>query len=539
MPGETRLVACLWVIFVVRGLFYAAFIPLWEGFDEWAHYAVIQRLALGKQLLVARGERVSREVDASLQLAPSIYGSLSRDTYWQLPESQRADYERNLRSIPVAWAGEPAIGGHPAYEGQQAPLYYWVFAGAYRLMAGLPFLTRVWLLRFSSLLVASSAVPASFLLARGIFGSAARAVETAAMVAAIPQLMMTVTHIGNDSLAVAIGSWLLVALFWWKELPESGPRAATLGIVVGLALLTKAYLLAFLPPLGILVGLLAVRRKGVIRQALVLVICAGILSGWWYVRTWVLTHSLSGDQVEMAGNRAGTGFVRAAREMRWGPALDFTFLSHVWLGNWSFLVVRSWMYRFFAVLAGLAALGLISRLKRHGLLLLTGIYLSFVAGLGYHAVRTYQASGTLGTLGYYLFPVVAVEVILVTAGLKAIAPSVLRPAVVPGGVFGLLALEFFGVHFCAIPYYTGLIARLPGGGLPALHIAQIRGGGLWLMAERLSVDKPQFLSPAAIAIVWILFLAATVSLMALACAMARKQPERPRSPEADWGAIGP
>jgi len=154
--------------------------------------------------------------------------------------------------------------------------------------------------------------------------------------------MMTVTHIGNDSLAVAIGSWLLVALFWWTELPESGPRAMTLGIVLGLALLTKAYLLAFLPPLGILVGLLAIRRKRVIRQALVLVICAGILSGWWYVRTWVLTHSLSGDQVEMAGNRAGTGFVRAAREMRWGPALDFTFLSHVWLGNWSFLVVRSW-----------------------------------------------------------------------------------------------------------------------------------------------------------------------------------------------------
>jgi hypothetical protein len=125
MPGETRLVACLWVIFVVRGLFYAAFIPLWEGFDEWAHYAVIQRLALGKQLLVTRGERVSREVDASLQMAPSIYGSLSRDTYWQFPESQRADYERNLRSIPVAWAGEPAIGGHPAYEGQQAPVDGW------------------------------------------------------------------------------------------------------------------------------------------------------------------------------------------------------------------------------------------------------------------------------------------------------------------------------------------------------------------------------------------------------------------------------
>ena len=84
MRGETRLVACLWVIFVIRGLFYAAFIPLWEGFDEWAHYAVIQRLALGKQLLVARGERVSREVDASLQMAPSLYGSLSRNTYWQL-----------------------------------------------------------------------------------------------------------------------------------------------------------------------------------------------------------------------------------------------------------------------------------------------------------------------------------------------------------------------------------------------------------------------------------------------------------------------
>ena len=59
----------VWVCFVARLLFYAAMLPLWEGYDEWAHFAVVRHMA-GGELLVSRDEAVARDVEDSLQLVP-------------------------------------------------------------------------------------------------------------------------------------------------------------------------------------------------------------------------------------------------------------------------------------------------------------------------------------------------------------------------------------------------------------------------------------------------------------------------------------
>ena len=42
----------IWACFAARLLFYAAMLPLWEGFDEWAHFAVIRTMATRGVLLV-------------------------------------------------------------------------------------------------------------------------------------------------------------------------------------------------------------------------------------------------------------------------------------------------------------------------------------------------------------------------------------------------------------------------------------------------------------------------------------------------------
>src|SRR5262249_51806650 len=157
------------------------------------------------------------------------------------------------------------------------------------------------------------------------------------------------------------------------------------------------------------------------------------------------------------------------------------------------LVVRSWMYHFFALIAGLAALGIGSMLARQAqrdIWLLAGIYVSFLLALAYHALRT------PGALGYYLFAIVTVEVILAVAGLEAIAPAALSRAVIPVGVLSFTALELFGMTFYSIPYYTGLIAHLPNGNLPTMRINQLQGGGLQTILTRLAENKPAFLTPA-------------------------------------------
>src|SRR5205814_6382433 len=128
---------------------------------------------------------------------------------------------------------------------------------------------------------------------------------------------------------------------------------------------------------------------------------------------------------------------------------------------------------------------------------------------------------------YYLFSIVVAEVILAVIGLQAIAPVRLSRAVVPAGVICFAALEWFGMSFYSIPYYTGFIAHLPSGGLPALGIGQLQNGGWATLIARLTVNKPAFLSAPAMAILGMLFLAATLGLIAasvrLACCADRER----------------
>jgi len=315
------------MLFLLRGLFYVSYVPLWEGFDEWGHYAVVQDVATGGRALASPSDVVSREVQTSLELTPWVGAAVRHDAFWQLPEIERTSREQKLRSIPVEWTREPAIGGATVYEAQQTPLYYWLLAPAHRIAAGLPFLTRVWLLRFLSLLVASAVVPLGFLVARRVFGDDLAALGVVALIAAMPQVMMTASHIGNDSMAIGMGSLLLFTLFQWKEEPRSVRRALVLGIVLGLALLTKASFLAVVPPVLIFVAIWA-KRRTVYRQAFAVIACILVISGWWYVRNWMLTHSFTGDQVEVAGSRAGASLLGAVLKADWVSALEFAFISH-------------------------------------------------------------------------------------------------------------------------------------------------------------------------------------------------------------------
>ncbi len=292
--ANTRLLlTCVWVLFIVRGLFYISFVPLWEGLDEWGHYAVLQIIATRGHLLVSRDERISSEIQASLKLAPWVDGEIRQDSYWPLSDADRTRREDALRSMPPEWARETAVDGRLAYEAQQPPLYYWLFALAYRVTAGLSFLTQVWLLRFLGLLLASTVIPLGFFVAKITFGTNLQALGLVAIVAATPELMLTVSHIGNDSLAVAMGGLLILTLFRWKEAPTSLPRALALGTAFGLALLTKGYFIALLPPILIFAAIWA-KRKGAYRQALAVLASTVVISAWWYVGTWRATHSITG-----------------------------------------------------------------------------------------------------------------------------------------------------------------------------------------------------------------------------------------------------
>jgi hypothetical protein len=44
----------VWFCFLVRGVFYCTVLPLWDGFDEWAHFAVAQAISSTGRLVIDR-----------------------------------------------------------------------------------------------------------------------------------------------------------------------------------------------------------------------------------------------------------------------------------------------------------------------------------------------------------------------------------------------------------------------------------------------------------------------------------------------------
>ena len=64
-----RVVAFLWLAFVVRGFWYCALLPPWEGYDEPFHFAALKHIASGQRMPHADAP-ISLEVQTSVHLLP-------------------------------------------------------------------------------------------------------------------------------------------------------------------------------------------------------------------------------------------------------------------------------------------------------------------------------------------------------------------------------------------------------------------------------------------------------------------------------------
>lgn len=519
----------LWVCFVVRGAFYVCAIPLWEGFDEYAHYARIEYLAtLGREPL--RTTPVPDDIAETMAHVPTHNGGMSFDRYWRLTPTER----QTPFSIPQAYV----------YEAQQPPLFYWLSAAFDRLLGKSPLASRVVFLRMICVLLASVCVPIGFLIARQVFGKLVLALMSTALIAALPLLTYTATHVSNDGLAIGLGT--LVVLLVLRR------NGVALGAALGAALLTKAFFLAFLPPVILLLFYRTTRRS-----AAVALLGAVAIAGWWYGDNWIGTRSLTGNimlvQPSLGQMAAGIS------KLNWIKSADYGWITVVWTGNWSFLGLRSWMYRCMAVLTILALAGVLKLLwkgnrdiaylrnsrktergAKHFLdgievctapfALLTSFLASFAVALGYFALATFAVTGYPGAVGWYSCCLAAPFAIVMTAGLRSIAPQRLKAASGPILVGAYAALELFGVNMYLLPYYAGFISHLPSGGLPALRVAQLGNGGFRALFERLALYKPAWLTAPILISLWILFLLATAALMAVSMYLARVRVESSADP---------
>jgi hypothetical protein len=402
------------------------------------------------------------------------------------------------------------------------------------------FPAQIFALRFSSVLIASVGILLAYKIALNLPASRRAATPILLLIVCWPGLLLDVSRIGNDSLALTLGSALILSLF---RIIQGRPRLSAwilMGIILGAALLAKAYMLAFLPLAPFVLVVERLRRRSSLISTLkgIAVACgiAAAIAGWWYAGTYRATGTLSGEQVEVSAARSGyAGKLIAARSMKWLRVLDSAAATHIWTGGWSFLSVRSWIYRVFESIATAAAIGLVFLLIRLGIksrrrklsprnacfFLVVIAFALFCLALAYSAVGRYLTQGIFSALGWYLYAVAGVEFALLASGFTGLV-GVRRAGACVAGVAALACvLDLYTTHFVSIPYYTGLIAHLQSGAVASFHpAATLRNIGASEVIARLAVNKP--VAPSVLVVLWAAYLCATIGLLAWSVSLIKR-----------------
>jgi|GEM_PF-3421523 len=153
-------VAIIWLCFVLRGLFYVTTWPVWEGFDEWAHFAVADAMKTQGRPIIDRNSLVSLEIQKSLELLPLPMGmtnippgGLRRDVYNQLSQDERKHRQSLFRSLSAEDSNSVSVSRLPAYEASQPPLYYWLLGIVFSFLNNVTLAERVWAARVVSLFI--------------------------------------------------------------------------------------------------------------------------------------------------------------------------------------------------------------------------------------------------------------------------------------------------------------------------------------------------------------------------------------------------
>jgi len=321
--------------FLALATLYSAVVPLGEGPDEPGHAAYAFFLARAGRLPVQRADQLQSDVPGEGHQPPLAYALAAPLALWLPPQERRLDLIGNPR---FTWVGGTEVNAvahgsreYPPWSGTEL---------AWHLM------------RLASVALGAVTVLFTYLAARTIerklqiadcrLGSmqstiynlqSAIPLLAAGLVAFNPQFLFVSALVTNDALLAALSAGLL-----WLVVRTGSRRpsreAIAIGVVLGLALLTKQSAIILIP-----IAMLAVvkrddREAGERREhkalapplllrslapSLIVLMTAALVAGWWYMRNW----RLYGDLLGLAAFRGefATQPFRIGSPAAWAAAL--------------------------------------------------------------------------------------------------------------------------------------------------------------------------------------------------------------------------
>lgn len=444
MKGERWLLSAILLTFLALGIYYSVTVPIFEAPDEIHHYFYVKHLADGNSLPVQDPNTPNLWAQEGSQ--PPLYYALAALVTSPVDTTRALDY---LRPNPHRNVGAPFQPGNKNYM-VHTPREAW----PYRSVP-----LAVHLARWFSLLLGAGTVYVTYRIARDLIPDRPYlALTTAATAAFIPQFIFISASVTNDNminLVASLAIWQMVRLV----LHDNGyGRVALLGLLVGLAALSKLSGLGLVALGPVAFWLRAYHRRTnthLLLEVVLYLAVAGAVAGWWYARNYLLYGDWTGlnRMLDVVGYRV--------------PAPTLADLPAEFRGlRWSFWGLFGWFnvpmgiraYRLLDLIMVAVGIGLVWGAVRHTLhvrdprvwatLLLPAWLTILVAGL----VR--WVSLTPGAQGRLLFPAISAIALLLVLGWSRLVPHLLRPFWAATLPLGLLALALVAPGRWIVPAYA-------------------------------------------------------------------------------------
>lgn len=348
---QHKLLALLIGVFAALAVVYSIVVPPFETPDEIWHFAFIQHVASGQGLPVSEPNTQALWRQQGVQ-PPAYYLAAAALTTW----IDQSDFpELYSRANPFA-----AIGGASAVDNRNYLIHQpgesWPWRGSIAALH----LSRLFSVCLGAVTLWAVYRTLKLLISPGL------ALLGTALIAFVPQFIFISAAASNDNAINALAAlvlWRLVDLLVRPpaidDTRDLVTRSAVIGVLLGLALLSKLSALGLVALAG-LAAVVTARRmrswRSLVAAGAAIALPALAIGGWWYARNWLLYRDLLAWnmwQANISLRAAPAGLKTIANEL---GSLETSFWG---VFGWFNVLYPSWLYRSFHVVELLVALGLL------------------------------------------------------------------------------------------------------------------------------------------------------------------------------------
>jgi len=404
------------------GLGYLAILPPFEGFDETAHYSSIRQIADIGTIPIYGASFLDQEVTD--YQGPFPYGTgeppfdkgMTYSKFFAQPyllEHYLLAYRQS--SVPISYLPSKEQN----WQAQHPPLYYILLTPFEKMTENLPFVTRIFLLRLASFLLALAGVVLGLLACRDTnkpLKADPSVIGFMLYPLILPMFFPEFTRIGNDSLCLFLVGAIAFFLSKWLKDENNKKLSLAIGVGLGLGLLTKAFFLPILAALGVFLLLRIYRVKGQTtisirhwQNLLLILLPAVLLGGGWYLYKYFAYGSITGSVESILLDNRGGLFTNLKNNFSLFTVVRGLFVipvSYSWAGTWS-LAKLHWLLQVPLLALGAWIFGAsLLQLKKRPFTdcgwLPVLLLITFSVGFLYHIIISVALYGTSNTPGWYL-----------------------------------------------------------------------------------------------------------------------------------------